>query len=78
MNIKGQLFVRKPVGINNPNVYIVCGLIKTDKLIDDETIHTMSIDATIHDSRNVEEYSRGSGFDGIMTTELWNLNLMED
>ena len=76
--IKGQLFARIPVGINTPNTYLVCGLIRTDKPIADESIHTLTGNASIIDCRNVKEYSRGSGLDGIMQTEIWNLNIKEE
>ncbi len=78
MNIRGQLFCRIPAGINTPNTYLVCGLIRTDKPIDDETIHTFSGDVTMYTSRNVKEYSRGNNLDGIMQESIWNLNLKED
>lgn len=78
MNVRGQLFCRIPAGINTPNTYLVCGLIRTDKPLSDETIHTFSGDVTMYASRNVEKHSRGNGLDGIMTTPIWNLNLKED
>lgn len=74
-----QLFVRKPLGFKAKNTYLVCGIIKTDELLDLEHIHTFKADMlTMLDSRDVKVYTRGNNLDGIMTSPLWNVNINGD
>ena len=82
MNMKiniGQLFVRKPVGFNAKNTYLVCGIIKTDEPLNLEHVHTFKSDMlTILDRRDVKPFSRGNNLDGVMTSPLWNINIHSD
>lgn len=87
--IGGQLFVRKPIKDTDAvgkYSYIVCGMIVTDKPLEDEAIHTISVGDFRYDLSTVSEYLvetaedlgaefKGNNFDGIMRQPIWRLKL---
>lgn len=85
----GQLFVRKPTettDMEGKYAYLVCGMIITDKPLEDEAVHTISVDAFTYGQSIVSEYQvetaedlgsefKGNNFDGIMRQPIWRLKL---
>ena len=79
MKIKvGQLFARRTAGMTAENTYLVCGIIKTDKPLNTETVHLLTSDfVNILESRDVSDYTRGNNLDGVMTSPLWKVNIRD-
>lgn len=72
----GQLFIRDIAGSKEPNTYMVCGIIKTDIPLEVESTHLISADdVKIYEIRDVKEYARGNGFEGIMTSPIWRVKI---
>ena len=71
MNMLGQLFVRD-TGELGENVYLVCGLIKTDEPLEAETVHVIRSDQVrVLDSKDRHEQSEGRGLDDIVKMPIW-------
>ena len=76
MRFAGQIFTRQLNSKSGGNAYLVCGIIKTDECLADESIHTFTSDmCTIYNTESVKDVSRGQGLDGIMMSELWRVKL---
>lgn len=85
----GQLFIRKPTETTDAEgkySYIVCGMIVTNKPLDDEAVHTISVDDFTYGPSVVSEYQvetaedtgatfKGMGLDAIMQLPIWKLKL---
>lgn len=72
----GQLFVRNILGCTEPNTYMVCGIIKTDKPLEVESTHLISAEDVKHyEVKDVREYARGVDFNGIMTSPIWKVKI---
>lgn len=71
-----QLFVRNIIGCKEPNTYMVCGIIKTDKPLEVESTHLISADnVKFYETRDVKEYSRGCNIDGVMLSPIWKVKI---
>jgi hypothetical protein len=71
-----QLFVRNILGCKEPNTYMVCGIIKTDRPLEVESTHLISADdVKFYETRDVREYSRGNNFDGVMQSHIWKVKI---
>ena len=71
-----QLFVRNIIGCKEPNTYMVCGIIKTDKPLEVESTHILSADELkFYETRDVREYSRGNNLDGVMLSNIWKVRI---
>ena len=67
-----QLFVRDNVPADfGENVYMVCGLIKSETPLSDESIHLFAGQLNDVESRDVSGVSRGNNLDGIIQQPLW-------
>ena len=71
MEVLGQVFVRD-TGDLEKNVYLVCGLIKTDKPLETEAVHIVQSSlSTVYQVKDCRETSEGRGLDDIMKEPLW-------
>lgn len=72
MDFTGQLFIRKAPETEE-GVYMVCGLIKIDKPLDDESVYLFcSNKARYGLIEEVGDKVRGKGFDSIMyESKMW-------
>lgn len=71
-----QLFVRNIIGCKEPNTYMVCGIIKTDKPLEVESTHLISADdVKFYETTDVREYSKGNGLDGVMQSYIWKVKI---
>lgn len=67
-----QLFVRDNVPLDfGENVYMVCGLIKSDTPLNGECIHLLQGQLQEVECKNVASISKGNSLDGVMTSSLW-------
>ena len=67
-----QLFVRDNVPPSfGENVYMVCGLIKSETPLDGECIHLLQGQFQEVECQNVASVSRGNGLDGLMLSRIW-------
>ena len=76
----GQIFTREIARLDTePNTYLICGIIKTDRPLECEATHIISGGPiTIYESKSVEDVSRGNGLDGIMTEGIWKVKLKKE
>ena len=67
----GQLFFRET---NNPGLYMVCGLVRTNKPIDCETVYPVEY-GKIYDKHgeNIRKISIGNTIDGILMSRIWRM-----
>ena len=71
-----QLFVRNILGCKEPNTYMVCGIIKTDKPLEVESTYLISADdLKFYETKDVSEYSRGNNLDGVMQSYIWKVKI---
>lgn len=67
-----QLFVRDNVPADfGENVYMVCGLVKSDIPLNDECIHLLQGQFQGVECKNVSSVSRGNNLDGVMLSPIW-------
>ena len=67
-----QLFVRDNVPADfGENVYMVCGLVKSETPLDGECIHLLQGQLNEVECKNVASMSEGENLDGVMTSPLW-------
>ena len=67
-----QLFVRDNVPADfGENVYMVCGLIKSDTPLDGECVHLLQGQVKEVECKNVASVSAGNNLDGVMLAPLW-------
>lgn len=67
-----QLFVRDNVPPSfGENVYMVCGLIKSDTPLDGECIHILQGQFQEVECKDVASVSVGNNLDGVMLSNIW-------
>lgn len=71
----GQIFIRKTSDITAENTYLVCGLIKTDKPLEEESVHTFTGDISIIDIENRKFSAMGKTLDGIIGSPFWRVKI---
>lgn len=72
MEMVSQLFVRDNLPASfGENVYMVCGLIKSDTPLDGECIHILQGQFKEFECKNVASFSEGNNFDGVMRSPVW-------
>ena len=72
MKILGQLFVRENDALSK-NTYLVCGIIRTDKPLEGESVHTFGGNIEVALVENREAEGKGNSLDGIVRTPIWRL-----
>lgn len=71
-----QLFVRNILGCKEPNTYMVCGIIRTDKPLEVESTHLISAEELkFYETKDVREHSRGNNLDGVMRSPVWKVKI---
>lgn len=64
-----QLFIRST---ENKNEYVVCGLIKTKKPYQNESVHVITTDClTNYECKDIHDISEGQGLDNLMCEPIW-------
>lgn len=71
----GQIFVRKTSDIIADNTYLVCGIIKTDKPLEEESVHTFTGDISIIGTENRRFSAMGKTLDGIIASPFWRVKI---
>ena len=72
MKILGQLFVRENSALSK-NTYLVCGIIRTDKPLEIESVHTFDGNIEVALVENREAEGKGNSLDGIVQEPIWRL-----
>ncbi len=72
MKILGQLFVRENDALSK-NTYLVCGIIRTDKPLEAESVHTFDGNINVALVENRETEGKGNSLDGIVKEPIWRL-----
>lgn len=67
-----QLFVRDNVPAEfGENVYMVCGLIRSDTPLVDECVHLFHGSLNDIDIKDCSAVTRGNSLDGVMKSAIW-------
>ena len=77
MKIKvGQLFAREIAGSTEENTYLVCGIIKTDKPLETESIHIFTADmVNVLETNYIKHIACGNNLDGLMQERIWKVKI---